>query len=156
MNITDITKLAGAHRKRKRIGRGTGSGNGKTAGRGHKGAGQRAGWKSRGMAEGGQMPLFRRLPKRGFNNINFATRYNVVNVKDLEERFESGGHVTFASLSEAGLIRHKRLGVKVLGFGKLSKKLTVEAHKFSKQAAEKISAAGGEAKVVNNRPSADQ
>ncbi len=97
------------------------------------------------------MPLFRRLPKRGFNNANFATRYNIVNVKDLEERFESGGHVTYASLTEAGLIRHKRLGIKVLGFGKLSKKLTVEASRFSKQAAEKINAAGGEARTVNTQ-----
>jgi large subunit ribosomal protein L15 len=150
VEIADITKLAGAHKKRRRIGRGNGSGWGKTAGRGHKGCGSRAGWRRRGMAEGGQMPLFRRIPKRGFNNYNFTTRYNVVNVKDLEERFEAGAHVTAAALLQCGLIRNKKLGVKVLGFGDLTKKLTVEAAKYSKQAAEKIAAVGGEAKTISS------
>ncbi len=148
MNITEITKLAGAHRRRKRIGRGQGSGSGKTAGRGHKGGGSRAGWKQRGFAEGGQMPLFRRLPKRGFNNANFQTRYHVVNVGDLEERFEADTHVTGQLLIEAGLVRDLKQGIKILGDGALSKKLTVEAAKFSKQAAEKIQAAGGEIKLL--------
>ncbi len=151
MEIAEITKLAGSHKKRKRVGRGRGSGMGKTSGRGHNGGGSRAGWKQRGMAEGGQMPIFRRLPKRGFNNALFATRYNVVNIRDIEDRFEAGAHVTSASLAEAGLIRHKALGVKVLGTGDLTKKVTVEAEKFSKSASEKITAAGGEAKIVQSK-----
>lgn len=149
MDISEITKLAGRNKRPRRVGRGTGSGCGKTCGRGHKGAGSRAGWRRRALAEGGQMPLFRRLPKRGFNNANFTTRYNIVNVKDLEERFDSGSHVTPAALMDAGLIRHKRLAVKILGAGDLAKKITVEANKFSKQAADKIKAAGGEAKVIS-------
>lgn len=148
MELAEITKLAGRHKRRRRVGRGPGSGRGKTCGRGHKGGGSRAGWKIRGMAEGGQMPIFRRLPKRGFNNAQFATRFNIVNVADLEQRFEQGAHVTAAALHDAGLIRRKKLGVKVLGEGALTKALTVEATRFSKQAAAKISAAGGEVKVV--------
>jgi large subunit ribosomal protein L15 len=148
MDIAEITKLAGRHKKRKRIGRGPGSGSGKTAGRGHKGAGSRAGWSGRGASEGGQMPLFRRLPKRGFNNAQFATRFCIVNVDELDKKFESGAHVTADALIAAGLIRNKRLGVKVLGNGNLTKKLTVDAAKFSTQAAEKIAAAGGEAKIL--------
>ena len=148
MELADITRLAGRNKRRRRVGRGPGSGRGKTCGRGHKGGGSRAGWKTRGMAEGGQMPIFRRLPKRGFNNAKFGTRFNVVNVAVLEQRFEPGARVTAAALSDAGLIRRKNLGVKVLGEGVLTKALTVEAAKFSKQAAEKIAAAGGEARVL--------
>ena len=148
MDITEITRLAGAHKRRKRVGRGPGSGLGKTSGRGHKGGGSRAGWKQRGFAEGGQMPLFRRLPKRGFSNVNFRTAFHVVNVGDLEERFEDGAHVTGEALVESRLVRDLKLGVKILGDGMLTKKLTVEAAKFSKQAAEKIRTAGGEVKVV--------
>ena len=144
MQIAEITKLAGRHKRRKRFGRGPGSGLGKTCGRGHKGGGSRAGWKQRGMAEGGQMPLFRRLPKRGFNNYNFQTRYSVVNVGSLEERFEAGTEVTPALMVEAGLVRNLQLGVKVLGDGKLTKRFKICAAKFSKQAVEKIQAAGGE------------
>ncbi len=94
------------------------------------------------------MPLFRRLPKRGFNNAIFATRYNIVNVRDLEARFEADAHVTPAALAEAGLIRHKKLGLKILGNGALAKKMTVEADKFSKQAVQKIEAAGGQVKAI--------
>ena len=94
------------------------------------------------------MPLFRRLPKRGFNNADFATRYNIVNVADLERRFDAGAHVTPAALTDAGLIRHKKWGVKILGDGNLTKKLTVEAAKFSSQALEKIKVAGGQARVI--------
>ncbi|MEE9296489.1 MAG: 50S ribosomal protein L15 [Phycisphaerae bacterium] len=148
MELAQITKLAGAHKRPRRVGRGTGSGRGKTCGRGHKGAGSRAGFKRRALSEGGQMPLFRRLPKRGFNNAKFATRYNIVNVKDLEERFDAGAHVTPAALMDAGLIRHKKLAVKILGSGELVKKITVEADRFSKQAADKIKAAGGEVKLI--------
>lgn len=146
MNITEITELAGADKRPKRRGRGRGSGLGKTAGRGHKGGGQRAGWGIRGLQEGGQMPTFRRLPKRGFSNVQFATRFQVVNVGDLDERFEAGAHVTAEALDQVGLIRHRRLAVKVLGNGSLSKKLTVDAAKFSASAREKILAAGGEAR----------
>lgn len=146
MNITEITKLAGADQRPKRRGRGRGSGMGKTAGRGHKGGGQRAGWGIRGLQEGGQMPTFRRLPKRGFNNAQFARRFQVVNVGDLEERFEAGTHVTTEALDQVGLIRNRRLPVKVLGNGTLSKKLTIDAAKFSASAREKIIAAGGEAR----------
>jgi large subunit ribosomal protein L15 len=148
MNIADITKLAGKDRRRKRIGRGEGSGSGKTAGRGDKGGGQRAGWGLRRLQEGGQMPTFRRIPKRGFNNYNFTTRYAIVNVASLEERFENGAHVTAEALRLCGLVRKAGLPIKVLGEGDLKKKLTVDAAKFSKSAEEKIKAAGGEIKVV--------
>jgi len=148
MNITEVTKLAGAHKRRKRIGRGPGSGHGKTSGRGHKGAGSRSGWKQRGFAEGGQMPIFRRLPKRGFSNANFRVEYQVVNVGDLQERFEDGAHVTPLALVQAGLVRRVREGVKILGNGALTKKLVVEAARFSAAAAEKIQAAGGEVRMA--------
>jgi large subunit ribosomal protein L15 len=149
MDIAEITKLAGRHRRRKRVGRGHGSGQGKTCGRGHKGGGSRAGWKQRGLAEGGQMPLFRRMPKRGFSNYNFRTTYSVVNVGDLGERFEDGAQVTPAAMVEAGMVRDLKQGVKILGDGDLSRRLIVEAQKFSKQAVEKIQAAGGEVKIVS-------
>ena len=148
MNITEITKRAGSHKRRRRVGRGRGSGNGKTAGRGHKGAGQRSGWTSRGQFEGGQMPTFRRLPKRGFSNYQYATRYGIVNVGMLEERFEAGAHVTVQALVEVGLLRTVRFPVKVLGDGPLTKKLVIDAAKYSKSAAEKIQAAGGEARII--------
>ncbi len=148
MNIAEITRLAGANKRRKRVGRGRGSGSGKTCGRGHKGAGQRSGFRRRGMQEGGQMPTFRRIPKRGFSNVQFATHYSIVNVGSLESRFASGAHVTVQSLLEAGLIRHLHHRVKILGNGELNKKLTVDAAKFSKSAMEKIQAAGGEARVT--------
>lgn len=149
MNITDITKLAGAEKSRKRIGRGRGSGWGKTAGRGNKGFGQRSGWRQRGMQEGGQMPTFRRMPKRGFNNAQFERRYSIVNVESLEDRFESGAHVTPQALLEARLIRNLHLPVKILGNGNLTKTLQVDAAKFTKSALEKIQAAGGNAKVAS-------
>lgn len=148
MNLTEITTRAGSHRKRKRIGRGSGSGSGKTSGRGHKGAGSRAGASRRAMSEGGQMPLFRRLPKRGFSNFEFQTVYDVVNVGDLEKRFRTGDHVTPEALLAAGLIRNLRNKVKILGNGGLTHKLKVEAAKFSKTAAEKIQSAGGEVVVA--------
>ena len=148
MNITEITKLAGADKRRKRIGRGRGSGHGKTSGRGNKGAGQRSGWKQRGMQEGGQMPSFRRIPKRGFNNALFTTKYHIVNVSALEERCKAGAHVTLQALLELGLIRNTKMPVKILGDGILSKKLTVDATKFSRTAREKIQSAGGEAREI--------
>ena len=147
MNITDITRLAGPHKRRKRVGRGRGSGRGKTCGRGHKGYGARSGSRIRGLQEGGQMPTFRRIPKRGFSNVRFETRYAIVNVGDLEERFEAGVHVTPQVLREAGLIRNTRDPIKILGDGALTKKLVVDAAKFSKSAEEKIKSAGGEART---------
>jgi len=148
MNLTEITRKAGAERLRRRVGRGRGSGRGKTSGRGHKGGGQRAGWRERGLQEGGQMPTFRRIPKRGFSNADFKTRYSVVNVASLEERFPAGTHVTPPAMAEVGLIRNVKLPVKILGDGALTKKLKVDAAKFSKSALEKIKAAGGEAVVA--------
>ncbi len=152
MNITEITTRAGAHRKRKRVGRGEASGTGKTAGRGHKGAGARSGYRRTVLAEGGMFPLFRRLPKFGFNNAQFRTEYQVVNVADLEKRFEAGAHVTPAALEGAGLIRDGRSLVKVLGNGELAKKLTVEAHRFSSSAVAKIESTGGTTKWLLPKP----
>ena len=147
MHIAEITKRAGADRRPKRVGRGEGSGSGKTSGRGTKGCGQRSGWKQRGLREGGQMPTFRRIPKRGFSNAQFETRYSVVNVEALEETYPANFHVTPQALRESGLIRNLRLPVRVLGDGSLTKKLPVDAAKFSRSATEKIKQAGGEARV---------
>jgi len=143
----EITSIAGKHTRRRRVGRGSGSGHGKTCGRGHKGAGSRAGSTSVTLYEGGQMPLFRRLPKRGFSNYNFATRCEIVNVCQLE-RFEDGATVGVEQLSLAGLIDNSKSKVKILGKGDLTKKLQVTAHKFSKNAEQKITASGGVAKLV--------
>lgn len=148
MNISDVLSRAGRRRNRKRVGRGQGSGHGKTSGRGHKGLKQRAGGSSRPLTEGGQMPLFRRIPKRGFSNAPFRTVYQIVNVGALESRFDNGAHVTPVALEEAGLIRDARRPVKILGTGALSKKLQVEVAGFSATAAEKIAQAGGEAKCL--------
>jgi len=149
MNLTELTKLAGKNKRRKRIGRGRGSGHGKTSGRGHKGALARSGGGPRPLTEGGQMSLVRRLPKRGFNNANFRTYWSIVNVSDLQARFEDSAHVTGQALVEAGLVRNLKRPIKILGDGELKKKLTVEAQKFSASASEKITASGGEAKVVS-------
>lgn len=152
MNITEITKRAGAHPGRKRVGRGHGSGSGKTCGRGHKGAGARAGYRAVSLAEGGMFPLFRRIPKFGFNNANFRTVYQIVNVADLEARFDEGAQVTAATLRESGLIRRVADPVKILGEGSLAKKLTVEAQRFSGEAAKKIEAAGGTVTRLGPQP----
>lgn len=152
MNITEITKQAGAHRRRKRVGRGEGSGLGKTSGRGNKGSGARAGWQLRLLREGGQMPTFRRTPKRGFSNVQFRTVYQVVNVGSLETRFEPGAHVTASALAAAGLIRCATDPVKILAGGELTRKLTVEAQRFSADAAKKIEAAGGTIKRLGPQP----
>ena len=143
----EITSIAGKHKPHGRVGRGTGSGRGKTCGRGHKGSGSRAGSTATSLYEGGQMPLFRRLPKRGFSNYKFAARYQIVNVSQLE-RFEDGATVGTEQLSNAGLIGSLKTKVKILGNGELTKKLQVTAHKFSKTAEQKIAASGGTAKVV--------
>jgi large subunit ribosomal protein L15 len=147
MDLSNLKPAKGAKQKRKRVGRGPGSGNGKTAGRGHKGAQSRSGYSYKRGFEGGQMPLHRRLPKRGFNNV-FRTEYSVVNLDQLEARFDAGSTVTPDALREAGLIHGKRLPVKVLGRGDVTKALTVQAHKFSGKAAEKLAAAGGAAEAI--------
>lgn len=143
----EITSIAGKHKRRRRVGRGSGSGHGKTCGRGHKGAGSRAGSTSVSLYEGGQMPLFRRLPKRGFNNFKFAKRCEIVNVCQLEQ-FEDGAVVGVEQLSGAGLIDSIKSRVKILGKGDLTKKLQVTAHKFSKNAEQKIAASGGVVKMI--------
>lgn len=143
----EITSIAGKYRARKRIGRGRGSGHGKTSGRGHKGAGSRAGSKAVSLFEGGQMPIFRRLPKRGFSNYEFAKRYEIINVSQLE-RFDDDLAVGAKELSNAGLIDNLQSKIKILGGGELSKKLNVSAHKFSKSAQQKIMASGGTAEVI--------
>jgi len=143
----EITSIAGKHTRRRRIGRGTGTGRGKTCGRGHKGGGSRAGSTSISLYEGGQMPLFRRLPKRGFSNKSYATRCEIVNVSQLE-RFDDGAVVGIEQLSDVGLIGGAKSKVKILGKGELTKKLQVTAHKFSRTAEQKIVASGGIAKVI--------
>ncbi|MCH7916827.1 MAG: 50S ribosomal protein L15 [Planctomycetes bacterium] len=143
----EITAIAGKHKARKRVGRGRGAGQGKTCGRGHKGANSRAGATRLSLSEGGQMPLFRRLPKRGFSNFNFANRYEIVNVCQLE-RFEEGAEVGVDQLVAAGLVDRAKSKVKVLGNGALTKKLKVSAHKFSRSAQEKISSCGGSVSIV--------
>jgi len=152
MNITEITTKAGAHRRRKRVGRGEGSGLGKTSGRGHKGEGARSGGLKGGMYEGGVFPFFRRIPKVGFSNKIFRTEYQIVNVGDLDTHFPEGGHVTAAALHEAGLIRDPAGPVKVLGDGELKKKLSVEAQRFSGSAAGKIETCGGSVKRLGPQP----
>ncbi len=143
MMIHEITIKVGKYKTRKRIGRGEGSGHGKTAGRGHKGAASRSGWKRRPGYEGGQMPIIRRMPKRGFTNAPFRRLFHMVNVKQLDTRFDDGAVVTPESLAKAGLIRDTTLPLKVLGDGTISKKLDVVAAKFSAAAKSKIEEAGG-------------
>jgi large subunit ribosomal protein L15 len=152
MNITDVTTLSGGHRKRKRVGRGEGSGWGKTAGRGHKGEGSRSGGRKGGLYEGGVFPLFRRIPKLGFNNAVFRTEYQIVNLRALEGRFEEGAHVTAAALHEIGLIGDAHAPVKILGDGEIKKKLVVEAQRFSASAAARIEASGGTVKRLGPQP----
>jgi len=143
MMIHEITAQVGAHKKRKRVGRGESSGHGKTSTRGTKGSGARTGGKIKLGSEGGNMPLFRRIPKRGFNNNAFRQNFSIVNVGDLEGHFDAGATVDASSLIAKGLVRDERYPVKILGDGELTKKLNVVAGKFTKQAAEKITKAGG-------------
>lgn len=147
MNIQNLAPAPGAKTESKRLGRGIGSGTGKTSGKGHKGQWARSGGGVRPGFEGGQMPLIRRVPKRGFTNI-FAKEYSIVNVKDLE-RFEDGTVVNADLLVESGVLsKIENYGLKVLGDGTLTKKLTVQAKKFTKSAAEIIEKAGGKAEVL--------
>ena len=145
MKLNELYPVPGSNTKSFRVGRGHGSGNGKTAGKGHKGQNARSGGGVRPGFEGGQMPLQRRVPKRGFNNI-FASKFTAINVSDLN-RFEDGAVVDTAALLKAGLIKKVNDGVKVLGNGDLTRKLTVEAAAFTASAKEKIEKAGGKAEV---------
>lgn len=146
MRIQDLAPVAGSTKERKRVGRGHGSGQGKTAGYGHKGQKARSGAKGAGF-EGGQMPLARRLPKRGFNNI-FRTEHAVVNLETLEANFDQGAVVDAEALVEKGILKKTLDGVKILGNGALSKAITVKAAAFSASAKAAIEAAGGTAEVV--------
>jgi len=146
LTLSNLTRNAGANRKPKRIGRGPGSGHGKTATRGHKGQKSRSGYKSRAGFEGGQMPLYRRLPKRGFHNP-FRKHYNEINLARLD-MFEAGAVVTPEVLLERRIIRKKKDGVRVLGNGDLTKALVIHAHHFTRGAAEKIEKAGGKIEVL--------
>ncbi len=146
MNLSDLRPPKGAKHSKKRVGRGQGSGQGVQAGRGHKGAKSRSGFKHKRGFEGGQMPLHRRVPKRGFHNI-FREEFDVVNLDTLSERFEKGTEITPALLEERGIVSRGQR-VKILGRGDVTKALTVRAHKFSGKAAEKIAAAGGTAEVL--------
>ena len=148
MKLHELQPAAGSVKDVKRIGRGHGSGQGKTAGKGHKGQKARSGGSIRPGFEGGQMPLQRRIPKRGFNNKVFAKEFATVNVSELEKRFESGAVVDADALIESGAIKKVMDGVKILGNGELSKKITVKAVKFTAAAKEKIEKAGGTAEVI--------
>ena len=147
MKLNSIVAPVGAKHDRKRVGRGVGSGLGKTSGKGHKGQNARSGGGVRPGFEGGQLPLFRRLPKRGFKNALFKTRYAVINLSDLD-KFEEGAVVTPELLKEMGLIKNQLDGVKVLAKGTLTKKLTVKANKFSDAALREIEKIGGKAEVI--------
>ncbi|MDT2757122.1 50S ribosomal protein L15 [Enterococcus asini] len=146
MKLHELKPSEGSRQVRNRVGRGTSSGNGKTSGRGQKGQKSRSGGGVRLGFEGGQTPLFRRLPKRGFTNIN-RKEYAVINL-DILNRFEDGAEVTPVALVEAGFVKNEKAGIKVLANGELTKKLTVKAAKFSKAAEEAIVAAGGSIEVI--------
>jgi len=146
MKLHELKPSPGSSKNRKRLGRGTATGQGKTAGRGMNGQGSRSGGGTRPGFEGGNMPLYRRLPKRGFTNV-FGTHYSEINVEELN-KFEDGAEVTPEVLKSEGILKKQLDGVKILGNGELAKKLTIKAHKFSKSAVEKIEAAGGKAEVI--------
>ena len=146
MDLSNLKPNEGAVSERSRVGRGHASGNGKTAGRGHKGQKARSGGSTRLGFEGGQMPLYRRIPKRGFKNYNYKEIIGI-NVSKLDV-FENGTDVTVETLIEAGIVKNPRDGVKILGDGELTKKLTVKVNAFSKSAEEKITAAGGTCEVI--------
>lgn len=147
MKLHELEKNIGATHRKKRVGRGAGSGLGKTSGRGEKGQNARSGGGVKPVFEGGQLPLYRRIPKRGFKNALFKKVYAVVNLTDLN-RFDDGTTVTPALLKEVGIVKKELSGVKILGDGKLEKKLTIQANKFSKSALEKIKESGSKAEVI--------
>ena len=147
MNLEDVNRGITKYKARRRIGRGPGSGHGKTSGRGHKGQRSRSGWSQHPTFQGGSMPMVRRIPKRGFTN-SFALDVAVVNVADLEKAFQDGDEVTPETLRAKSLAKQKYDVLKVLGNGKITKRLKVSAHRFSKSAADKIAEAGGETTIL--------
>ena len=147
MKLHELQKNIGATHRKKRVGCDSGSGLGKTCGRGQKGQNARSGGGVKPVFEGGQLPLYRRIPKRGFKNAMFRTEYAVINLNDLN-RFEDGSTITPALLKETGIIKNQLSGIKVLGNGELEKKLTIQANKFSKTALEKINKSGSKAEVI--------
>jgi large subunit ribosomal protein L15 len=153
MSLNNLRRPKGAKQSKKRVGRGKGSGLGKTAGRGHKGAQSRSGYKSKRGFEGGQMPLHRRIPKRGFHNP-FRVEYAVINLDVLGTAFEAGSVITPETLRERGMVPGRRMPLKVLGRGDLAVALTVKADRFSGKAAEKIQAAGGTAETLTRATAA--
>ena len=152
MMIHEITEIVGPHKARKRIGRGIGSGHGKTSGRGHNGAGSRSGFSSPAHREGGQLPFFRRMAKRGFTNAPFRKHFATVNLRSIDARFEDGEAVSPETLVKVGLIRNTKLPVKILADGEITKKLNVTAAKFTQAASDKITKAGGSITVDTGRP----
>ena len=156
MMLNDVTARGGAHKRRMRVGRGESSGKGKTSGRGNKGSQSRAGGGVRPLTEGGQMPLFRRLPKRGFSNVQFRTRFEIVNVGELNDRFGDGDTVNAEVLCQRRLVRTDAAPVRILGDGALERKLTVEAHSFSQKARELIEKAGGTVKLIERKTAAEK
>jgi large subunit ribosomal protein L15 len=154
MMLSEITSKAGRHKRRKRVGRGESSGAGKTAGRGHKGCQSRSGGGVRPLTEGGQMPIFRRLPKRGFSNYNFRNDFAIINVAQLERSFADGDTVDPDVLRKLRLIQGPAPRIKILAKGALAKKLTVEAHAFSNKARQVIEDAGGTVKLIELRDQA--
>lgn len=147
MNLNDVHTGIHKFKKRRRIGRGVGSGHGKTAGRGHKGQGSRAGWSRQVTFQGGTMPMIRRVPKRGFTN-SFASRVAVLNVGELEAVFAAGDEVNPETIKDTPLLGHRYDELKILGDGEITKKLKISAHRFSKSATEKITKAGGEIVII--------
>ena len=142
MNLTDIKKSKKHHVIRLRVGRGIGSGRGKTSGRGHKGAGSRSGWKSRARYEGGQLPLYRKMPERGFTRGRFLRRLDSINLAEIELLFHDGDVVDLMALRDKGFLKGTTYGLKILGHGELTKKVTIEAHAISASAKEKLDRAG--------------
>jgi large subunit ribosomal protein L15 len=147
MKLHELKPNEKAFSTRKRVGRGPGSGLGKTSGRGENGQKSRSGYSHKAGFEGGQLPLYRRLPKRGFSNARFKTEYAIINVSDLN-KFDDGAIVTPELLKDMGILKNQLSGVKILGNGKLEKKLTIKAHRFTKSAQAKIEAKGGKAEVI--------
>lgn len=148
MQLHELAPVPGSHRKKRRLGQGIAAGQGKTCGRGTKGQRARKSVDISANFEGGQMPLARRIPKHGFSNFRFTVKYAVVNIADLEERFQAGADVTVKELQELRLVKDAKMPVKILGDGELTKALNVKVNAFSSSAARKIEAAGGKAEVI--------
>lgn len=153
MNLSDVYAIKLGRKRRKRVGRGRGSGRGKTATRGHKGQKARKGYSMRPSFEGGQTPMFKRFPKRGFSNVNFTTRYSIINVGDLDTMTDLEEITPEILLEKKVIKKFEKGGLKILGDGEVTRAMTVRAHKFSKSATQKIEAAGGKTEVLEAKPS---